>query len=156
MNLKNPMRRAEQEREDCAHAVYRNGVLFAEQEREDCAHAVYRNGVLFVSEVVVLRNIFKLKLNRCKKKRTNKVTVICLDQTRVTCCEWKESIPYLIPLLVVFIKDLDSRRITLKCENEPHTCVNRRHRHLAGASDEFCILRIPGSLPTHSVIMICC
>ena len=40
-NLKNPMRRAE-------------------QVREDCGHTASRIGVLFVSKVVVSRNILKL------------------------------------------------------------------------------------------------
>ena len=41
------------------------------------------------------------------------------SQTRVTWCEWKDFIPHLISFLVDVVKDLDFRRITLKCENGP-------------------------------------
>ena len=63
--------------------------------------------------------------------------LICRDNrhglTGGTCCERKDSTAHFIPLLVDSIKDLDFRRITLKCENEPrmkvlqeamiHSCV---------------------------------
>ena len=39
-------------------------------------------------------------------------------RTGATCCEQKSPTAYLIPFLVDFVEDLDSRRITLKCENE--------------------------------------
>ena len=48
-NLKNPMSRSE-------------------QEREDCGHAVYRNWCVVFSKVVVSRNIFKLNYWRKKKE----------------------------------------------------------------------------------------
>ena len=54
-------------------------------------------------------------------------------QTGATGCERKGPTAYFIPFLVDFIKDLDFRRIILKCEKEPsmkafqeamvHSCV---------------------------------
>ena len=58
--------------------------------------------------------------------------LICRDsrhgQTGATCCERKGPTAFSISFLVDFIKDLDFRRIILKCENEPtkHKCTYRR------------------------------
>ena len=97
-------------------------------------------GVLLVSKVVVLGD--NIKLNRWRKKKENEQPpmeafdcgfltqenadtfpiLFCRDnrhcQTGATGCERKGPTAYFIPLLVDFIKDLDFRRIILKCENE--------------------------------------
>ena len=47
------------------------------------------------------------------------------DEQRITWCEWKDFTPHFIPCLVDFVKDLDFRRITLKCGNEQSMKVFR-------------------------------
>ena len=116
-------------------------------------------GVLFVSKAVVLRNIFKL--NRWRKKKENGQSyhwhpLITFSRhrkmqtssqfwfvettnrvKRVTWSERKDFIPHLISFLVDFVKDLDFRRITLKCENEPSVKVFRESMsHLMVRNEE--------------------
>ena len=123
MNPKDPTRRAEQEGEDCGHAFYRNGCAvcidgrcvekhlqvgsFEEEERERIMPSL----VAFDHVSVTQENPdkFSILIHRDDGQ----------SQTRVTWCERKDPIPYLISFLVDFIKDLNFRRITLKCENEP-------------------------------------
>ena len=92
-NPKNPMRRAEQEREDCGHAVYRNWCVVCVRGR------------------CVEKHIQVEPLKEEEKERTQPSlsAFSCVDkfpipirrddgqsQTKVTCCERKDSIPCLI------------------------------------------------------------
>ena len=96
--------------------------------------------MLLVSKVVVLGD--NIKLNRWRKKKENEQPpmeafdcgfltpenadtfpiLFCRNnrhcQTGATGCQRKGPTAHFIPLLVDFIKDLDFRRIILKCENE--------------------------------------
>ena len=116
------MSRAEQEREDCGHAVHRN--LCA-----DCveARAVGRQLQVEPSEEEEGERTTPMVAFDCVfLKQENADTfpiLICREnrhgQTGVTCSERKDSTSYLISLLVDFIKDLDFRRIILEDKNEP-------------------------------------
>ena len=100
-------------------------------------------GVMLVSKVDVLVDNIELNCWRKRKeKRTTPIVafdfgfltkdsadtfpiLICRDsrygQTGATCCKRKGPTAYSIPFLVGFIKDFDSRRFILKCDNEPST-----------------------------------
>ena len=136
MNPKNPMSRAEQEHEDCEHAVCRSW----------CAACVEARGVGRQLQVEPLEEekrerttpmvAFDCALSTQENADTFPI-LICQDnrhgQTGVTCCERTDPTAYFTPLLVDFIEDLGFRRITLKDENEPsmkvfqeamiHSCV---------------------------------
>ena len=137
MNPNNPMSREEQEHEDYGHAVYRSWCAacvegrgvgrqhlqvepLEEQERERTLPMVaFDCGFLTHEKADTFPTLF------CRDNRHG--------QTGAMGCERKGPSAYFIPLLVKFIKDLDFRRIILKCENEPsmkafreamiHACV---------------------------------
>ena len=115
MILKNPMSRAEQEREDCGHAVYRNwcaacveargvgGQLQEEEERERTTPRVAFDNVLLTLENA---DIFPILI--CREH--------VFGRAGATCCERKDSIAYSISFLV-------NLRILLEDETEPSTKV---------------------------------
>ena len=84
--------------------------------------------MLLLWKVEVL--VDNIELN-CWRKRKEKERLglwfsdflICRDcrygQTGATCCERKGPTAYSVSFLLCFIKDLGTRRIILKCDNEP-------------------------------------
>ena len=74
--------------------------------------------------IYLASNIFNFYLNR-EVKSTHVSILICRDsrygQMRATCCERNGPTAYTISFLVGFIKDLDFRKIILKCDSEPST-----------------------------------
>ena len=87
------MRRAEQEREHCGHAVYRNGCV-----KGRCVEK-HRQIELLKEE----ENEALITFSRQENADTFPILIRRDDghsRTRVTCCERKDSIPYLIPFLV--------------------------------------------------------
>ena len=98
-NLKNLMRKAEPEREDCGHAIYGNW----------CAVCVKGRCVAKHLQVELLRKKRKNEESHHCLYRKTPITFSILirrddgqSQTKVTCCERKDSIPYLSPFLVPF------------------------------------------------------
>ena len=119
------MRRAEQEREDCGHPVYRNWCAVC--VRGPCVEK-HRQIVPLKEEA---RERTKLPLESFDyvfSTQENADTFPNLirrvdghSQTRVTRCERKDSIPYLIPFLVDW-------RILLEDKNEPSKKVYRESK----------------------------
>ena len=116
----------------------------AQQERENCGHAVYRNWCAIYVRGRCVEKHFQVELLKEEEKERTKLSLAAFDhvsvtqenadkfsilirrsdeqsQTRVTWCERKDFMSHLISFLV----DLDFRRITLKCENEPSMKVIR-------------------------------
>ena len=117
MNLKNPLSRAEQEREDCGHAVYKNwraacvevcgvrGQLRVEPlEEEEEERERTTPMVAFDYGVLTLETADIFPILMCRDH-------VC-GQAGATCCERKDPIAYSISFLVHL-------RILLKDENEP-------------------------------------
>ena len=124
-NPKDPMRKAQQEREDCGHAVYRHWCAVCVKGR--CVEKHIQVEPLKEEE----RERTKLPLvsfDYVFSNQDNADTFSILirrddghGRTRVTRCERKDSIPYLSPFLVDW-------RILLVDKNEPNVKVFRESR----------------------------
>ena len=130
----------------------------AEQEREHCGHAVYRNGCAVCVKGRCVEKHLQIELLKEEEKERTKLPLVSIDyvfstgnadtspiwirrddghsRTRVTCCERKDSIPYLIPFLVdwrIFLKDKNEPSMKVFQESVTHLLVReakRRYRIL--------------------------
>ena len=128
-NLKNLMRKAQQEREDCGHAVYRNWCAVCVRGR--CVEKHLQVELLKEEETERTRpSLAAFNHVSVSQENADKFPILIgrsdeQSQTRVTWCGRKSFIPHLISFLVDFVENLDFGRITLKCENEPSMKVFR-------------------------------
>ena len=118
---KNPMSGAQQEHEDCGHAVYRNWCAACVEARgvgrQLQVEPLEEEGRERTTPMVAFDCVFLTQENADAFP-----ILVCQDnrhgRTGVACCERKDSTAYLISLLFDFVKDQDFRRILLKDENE--------------------------------------
>ena len=123
------MRKAQQEREDCGHAVYRNWCAVCVRGR--CVEKHLQVELLKEEEKERTKpSLADFDHDSVTQENADKFSILTRrndeqSQTRVTWGERKDFIPHLISFLVDFVEDLDFRRITLNCEHEPSMKVFR-------------------------------